>query len=69
MATALERKFKRISYKLKRIFRNGQSEEAPKRVATLADVENKLRNYEKTQGPANFTGPQVRHNLKEQDRA
>ncbi|MCG8316960.1 MAG: hypothetical protein MI976_27400 [Pseudomonadales bacterium] len=50
-----ERTVKRLNYKIKRLLK--PQEQQPKKTATLADVKNKLQNYEKTQGPANFTGP------------
>ena len=52
-----ERTVKRLNYKIKRLLKPQEQEQQPKKTATLADVKNKLQNYEKTQGPANFTGP------------
>lgn len=53
------RTFKRLGYKLKRVLKTNKPEPEPKKVATLADIRNKLEHYEKTQGPANFTGPRA----------
>ncbi len=53
------RTFKRLGYKLKRVLKNNHSEPEQKKVATLADIKSKLEHYEKTQGPANFTGPRA----------
>lgn len=53
------RTFKRLGYKLKRVLRTNKSEPEQKKVATLADIRSKLAHYEKTQGPADFTGPRA----------
>lgn len=53
-----QRSLKRLGYKLKRAFKTAQ-EEQPKKVATLADIKGKVEHYQKTQGPANFTGPSL----------
>lgn len=52
------RTIKRISYKIKRALKSKTPEE-PKKIATLTDIENKLKHYEKTQGKASFTGPRA----------
>ena len=51
------RNFKRLSYRLKRVMRKQPAEQATKKQATLEDIHSKLKDYEKTQGPADFTGP------------
>ena len=59
-----QRTLKRLGYKLKRALKTPQEPE-PKKIATLADIQGKLEHYEKTQGPANFTGPKLVNDTKE----
>ena len=53
-----QRAIKRLGYKLKRALKSSQEPE-PKKIATLADIQGKVKHYESTMGRANFTGPQL----------
>lgn len=53
------RTLRRIGYRLKRAMRKPNDDTPIRKEATLADIESKLRDYRKTQGRADFTGPRV----------
>lgn len=55
---AKQRTFKRLGYKIKRALSSAKESEQ-KKIATMADIENKVANYQPTQGRASFTGPRV----------
>ena len=54
-----KRTIKRLGYRLKRALHPQKKVTETRKVATLADIRSKLEGYEKTQGPADFTGPRV----------